>query len=246
MGLFNFKQSQSNRNSMLRCAQCEIELDRAASPYYNASGDQICKSCFKRNMDEVEQEQAKADENIANNFTEEVSYGIMGAKISIDKERKKIMFTGQSKKVFDYSDLEYYDYYENGGIETSGGLGRAAVGGLLFGGVGAIVGGNSGKKTQDLITSMYFKVKMRNSDVLFDIVIRSGSCKRNSQTYVKARETVNAITRILDNILDSTTSSECNSAQSNADEILKYKNLLDIGAITQEEFDAKKKQLLGL
>ena len=33
---------------------------------------------------------------------------------------------------------------------------------------------------------------------------------------------------------------------SDADEILKYKKLLDAGAITQEEFDAKKKQLLGL
>lgn len=32
---------------------------------------------------------------------------------------------------------------------------------------------------------------------------------------------------------------------STADEILKYKNLLDIGAITQEEFNKKKKQLLG-
>lgn len=31
-----------------------------------------------------------------------------------------------------------------------------------------------------------------------------------------------------------------------ADEIIKFKNLLDMGVITQEEFDAKKKQLLGL
>lgn len=31
-----------------------------------------------------------------------------------------------------------------------------------------------------------------------------------------------------------------------ADEIKKYKELLDSGIITQEEFDAKKKQLLGL
>lgn len=36
------------------------------------------------------------------------------------------------------------------------------------------------------------------------------------------------------------------SASSSADEILKFKNLLDMGVITQEEFDAKKKQLLGL
>lgn len=35
-------------------------------------------------------------------------------------------------------------------------------------------------------------------------------------------------------------------AGSAADEILKFKNLLDQGVITQEEFDMKKKQLLGL
>lgn len=35
-------------------------------------------------------------------------------------------------------------------------------------------------------------------------------------------------------------------AASNADELKKFKELLDAGIITQEEFDAKKKQLLGL
>ena len=34
--------------------------------------------------------------------------------------------------------------------------------------------------------------------------------------------------------------------QSNAEELKKYKDLLDSGTITQDEFDAKKKQLLGL
>ncbi len=34
--------------------------------------------------------------------------------------------------------------------------------------------------------------------------------------------------------------------QSNADELKKYKDLLDSGVISQEEFDAKKKQLLGV
>ena len=38
----------------------------------------------------------------------------------------------------------------------------------------------------------------------------------------------------------------CAPAASNADELKKYKELLDSGVITQEEFDAKKKQLLGL
>lgn len=36
------------------------------------------------------------------------------------------------------------------------------------------------------------------------------------------------------------------SAKSEADELKKFKELLDTGIITQEEFDAKKKELLGL
>lgn len=35
-------------------------------------------------------------------------------------------------------------------------------------------------------------------------------------------------------------------SDSAADEIKKYKELLDLGAITQDEYDAKKKQLLGI
>ena len=45
--------------------------------------------------------------------------------------------------------------------------------------------------------------------------------------------------------LNKQTSSE-NYTTSAADELKKYKDLLDAGVITQEEFDAKKKQLLGL
>lgn len=41
-------------------------------------------------------------------------------------------------------------------------------------------------------------------------------------------------------------SDNSSAAISSADEILKFKKLLDDGVITQEEFDAKKKQLLGL
>ena len=36
------------------------------------------------------------------------------------------------------------------------------------------------------------------------------------------------------------------AALSPADELKKFKELLDMGVISQEEFDAKKKQLLGL
>ena len=46
--------------------------------------------------------------------------------------------------------------------------------------------------------------------------------------------------------ITSTTNSSNPPAVSSADELKKFKELLDMGIITQEEFDAKKKQLLGL
>ena len=42
------------------------------------------------------------------------------------------------------------------------------------------------------------------------------------------------------------TSNQITTHTSGADELKKYKDLLDNGVISQEEFDAKKKQLLGL
>ena len=36
------------------------------------------------------------------------------------------------------------------------------------------------------------------------------------------------------------------TSASNADELKKFKGLLDEGVITQEEFDSKKNQLLGM
>ncbi|MGH4137709.1 SHOCT domain-containing protein [Clostridium sp.] len=45
--------------------------------------------------------------------------------------------------------------------------------------------------------------------------------------------------------VDNDNSNKKNASFSVADELLKFKNLLDMGAITQEEFDVKKKQLLN-
>ena len=46
--------------------------------------------------------------------------------------------------------------------------------------------------------------------------------------------------------LKNTANKKNTSNISTTDEIKKYKELLDVGAITQEEFDMKKKELLGL
>ncbi len=66
--------------------------------------------------------------------------------------------------------------------------------------------------------------------------------------WIKNRDEIqNALSSILINRQEKTgTTIKQEIPQSNADELKKYKELLNSGIISQEEFDAKKKQLLGL
>ena len=66
--------------------------------------------------------------------------------------------------------------------------------------------------------------------------------KKKDEIASKIRELL--IERQNKNIVSTT--SKLEDHKSDAEEIKKYKELLDSGIISQEEFDAKKKQLLGL
>ena len=69
--------------------------------------------------------------------------------------------------------------------------------------------------------------------------------KSDSFLTKSAMEDYNNIAAKLDQIISSNTQGSA-SADSNADELRKFKGLLDDGIISQAEFDEKKKELLGL
>ena len=75
------------------------------------------------------------------------------------------------------------------------------------------------------------------------------SVKSNSMSYNLYKQQANDIISFLDALCKKASVSQTiTSTQqiSGVDEIMKYKELLDKGIISQEEFDLKKKQLLGL
>lgn len=75
------------------------------------------------------------------------------------------------------------------------------------------------------------------------VTTASGAIKFNS---IRNRDAIHAaISNLLIERQSKPTAAAAN-APSNADELKKYKDLLDSGVISQEEFDAKKEQLLGL
>lgn len=83
----------------------------------------------------------------------------------------------------------------------------------------------------------------------FEDGVLKPSYNKNSFVYKTSYKMAQQCLSLLQLICESNRASEENNNVpkiSEADEILKFKNLLDSGIITQDEFDAKKKQLLGL
>lgn len=145
-----------------------------------------------------------------------------------------------------------YELLEDGNTLTKGGLGRAVAGGLLFGGVGAVVGGVTGKKHgKSTCSQLQIKITVNNvSEPTEYITFISSEIKKDGMIYKTMGEAGPGMPVPAAGDLCIQPQAEPEAAPavepaSVADELLKFKQLLDMGAITQEEFDAQKKQLLG-
>lgn len=149
--------------------------------------------------------------------------------------------------VFSSEEIINFELLQNGDSITKGGLGSSIVGGALFGGVGAIVGSNVGKKkTVQEITEFRIKIITRNPfypEIYINLLV-TGKTKSNGivfKSYIASAQKILSLLTII-----TAKDEKKEPSASSADEILKFKHLLDEGIITQEEFEAKKKQLLGL
>lgn len=81
------------------------------------------------------------------------------------------------------------------------------------------------------------------------MIVRVQTCTTSLAIYCDKKQLKNLEHILNDAVLQSHATVDANHSNyqvSTADEIEKFKALLDSGAITQDEFDAKKKQLLGL
>lgn len=158
----------------------------------------------------------------------------------------------QDMDIYNYTDIIDFELLEDGSSIAKGGLGRALVGGALLGETGAIVGGITGqRKSNNICTSLKIKITLNNIDnPVAYINFITTKTKKSSFLYKDADKFSQEILSILDIITKQIAKEEADNnlkeKNSSADEIKKYKELLDNGAITQEEYDAKKKQLLGL
>lgn len=189
-----------------------------------------------------------------------VATKVIGKKLEFD-DKKKIWLSkptgvfSKSKvpKVRKYSDILDFDLLEDGEtLTTKKGFGRAVVGGVLFGGVGAIVGGVTGKnKNKNVCNSLKLKITLKDLEEpnIYINFINSPTKKDGFlyKTFAKlAQEAVSVLSIILEENSKQLDVNNPNTKFSVADELLKFKSLLDQGIVTQDEFDFKKKELLKL
>lgn len=147
--------------------------------------------------------------------------------------------------IFSYDELVSYELLQNGEMITRGSLGGAIVGGALFGSMGAMVGSNVGSKIiKQKIDEYRIKIVTKNAcyPEIYINFLTTGAIKSDSILYKNYSGYAQRVLSLLAII----TSSQAVPAINAADEIIKYKDLLDKGIITQEEFAFKKSQLLNL
>lgn len=203
----------------------------------------------KKNMSPEELNLLRIAEEIAIENDKFTPTKIIGKLLEVDENAHKwrIPSTKTTSIIYDYNDIVSFELIEDGETITKGGFGGAVAGGLLFGGIGAIVGSNTGTKA--VCNFMSIKIVLNNlQNPNTYIYVIQNQIKRNSMIYKTllsgAQECLSVLQLMCNkqshsnNILKNETSS--------ADEIMKFKNLYDSGIITQEEFEAKKKQLLGV
>lgn len=263
----------------VQCAVCGVETGTKESRKSKISDGYLCPKCLhdwkesvfilkERNtefdslsikrkierMKEAEIEQAKFNESRA-----------FGALHIDDKNQQwyvsQIMMVGLSARstrgeMHGFDDIESSEIVEDGStIETvkKGGLGRAVVGGALFGKTGAMVGAVTGKSkgtSQSVVNNVSVRVQLKGGIGSETIKLISSQVQASSDAYKNAIEQAKNIASAIESMINAVAVDTAPPALPENpdvhDEIRKYKALLDDGIITQDDFDAKKKQLLGI
>lgn len=171
------------------CPICGNPTNALEKTSAKCEGKFICKSCGKKLMDaginlisvnkmsasDLKQRIGASNKSATEKEEEAKTFNVtkqVADFFYLDSEQNKFAIpirtaiTGKVKGM-DVYNCEYiidFELLEDGDSVSKGGVGRALVGGALFGGVGAIVGGSTGHKQRNTCTKMQIKITMNSLD----------------------------------------------------------------------------------
>ena len=162
-----------------------------------------------------------------------------------DKNHLFMSFGNKSPYIFKFSDIISYDVKVNGTTHIKGGGVGTLIGGSLFGVTGAIVGNAfSSKQAKERIDNITIVISLNNKDYPI-LSINCGISTDNANKIAAVIEQMMEIANRENTMLQKTTNTSDNTLDDIA-KIREFKKLFDEGILTEEEFIAKKKQILGI
>lgn len=182
--------------------------------------------------------------------------------IAIDDEAKKVCLIKHqsgdiSHRVFSYRDILASEVVEDGHTttKTSRGsqIGGALLGGIVFGGAGAVIGGLSGRRsTTEKVLTVELRVVVNDiKDPVHAIHLLAIDCEKSTALYRMARQNADYWHSLITVLIkqadreDEALQNKSSGQMSVADELLKLSSLLEKGFITSEEFQTQKARLLS-
>ncbi|MHC1740145.1 MAG: SHOCT domain-containing protein [Anaerolineaceae bacterium] len=132
---------------------------------------------------------------------------------------------------------------------VQGGIGRAIVGGLIAGGIGAIVGAST-RSSNNVISSLQVQIIIDDLSKPQKIIeLITNQTKRDSLLYKNALSFANELYSTLLIIIEKNNPTRATYSQVEIidypEQIIKLADLREKGLITEEEFQLKKQQLLS-
>lgn len=211
----------------------------------------------------------KMEKSLSEQADFSITQKIMGCDgnsgIAIDEDRKKVgLITNKrnevSTRVVPYRDLLSSEIFEDGSTITkasrSSQLGGALIGGIALGGVGAIIGGLSGKtKTSGKINRVDLRLTVNDTEnPIHDVAFQNVEGNKGGIVHEAAMKRARHWHSLCE-VLIKRADTEDRTSQSQipqiaakssvADELKKLAELQSAGALTAEEFQRQKAILLN-
>jgi len=237
------------------CSSCSAKISMVNQQIGNLSVEELKEHLNKR------EENAKYLEST---FRPNKKVAIGWTSLNIDEDNKTftlpLNMCGDTKNppVFKFEELRGYELLEDLCVIEHFNKGDRMPSFSPVGYTPVFRFNNQDEDESPKMISRNFTLKLYLSNPLWDMVESSGGSASASENnfqreYNKQLNELRVVTNTLASMIGisgSDTSSEGRDGQSNvsniAEDLKKFKELLDGGIITQEEFNAKKKQLLNL
>ena len=198
-----------------------------------------------RQRQKEDEEKNEADKREQEEFSKIFYANRTVSLIEIDDKNHLFMFGKKLSYIFKFSDILSYDVKVNGTTQIKGGGAGALIGGSLFGVTGAVVGNAlSTKQAKESIDNVTVVISLNKIDYPV-LTINCGTAINYANKIATAVEQMIEIS----NRENTTPQKSLKTNDSTLDDITKireFKKLFDEGILTEEEFIAKKKQILGI